>query len=1044
MKKTILSIIIMGFLLGAFALADTEYPASNPMGADSGYNFNSNDGTDFIGSHDGTVVGCSYSADTPFGSGKSLYCDGTDDNYLNSNFLLGRMDADFTICFWFKRDGAVGNNEVFYGSQDGTEEYIYLEYAPSLRWWQKVGADAMYNTEAADTMNSDGWRHICTKNTGSDVTNAFIYFNGTYRPVTNNTGGQTTSHFSQPLYFLANNVEGTDATWVAGYIDDILIFNETALTEAQISELYLGDFPNPFNVTVLYPLNSTGFNEGNLTAVNNKVWINITSNTTVADTCYLNDTYWTLNSNNGTHWYFLNNSLLSDNKYIITAYCNKSGTDNGTTTLEVRIDTTPPALQPAVNLANNNTVIINGSLITQINLTDNIEVYSFNISLQNSTGIYAGSNLGTALYNVNISYKPGDNIYFDVYVCDAHTNQQIQNFADIKTYNNGLDFVEKKKFVFWDDKYVRVYPSDFSSYHTPNAVKLRDRYTFEFNRNTEPSLPVTFIVESSDFIDIVNSQKYKGHLVIPAQERWIDFENPEVKDVSFNRVSNTKIEVTLYGITSSKMIFNSIGELNCYEARYYWGDLNPIETFSNSTIVGSLETFTLNTTLDTATMTTINATLFYNNTAYYTEGTENFSVSLNVPSSPPADIYNYEFNWVVEVDGVSYNLTKHNQTVLNMYLDTCNGSNIVTRIFNISNEQDPNLNLNATLELEATLWYLDSSSKNIYLSYGRNTTHRLCIYPGNLTFSADIYIRYTNPDSFTHRYYIINGSFNGTNQTVPLYNFNSTTDISDLKITTRDKSTYDYMSNVIGKLQRRYSGEGVWRTVQMDESGDFGNIFFNIEEEDTDYRIIFYDRQLNILKQTETLKFVCTTGVCELVVLLDPYSTTTPSGELTIDTSYDNATGIVDVNWSNNMAYTSTVRSILTKETITGTTTICDVTQTGAEGSTACNISDYTGTVLLKVQTAENGIVLPEKTQWIEIPSMNFASYLGNAEGSFWNWAIGITVVGFGLASPSLAVISLIFSLIAMYFLKTMTLLNITFIVIAGAIAIAIGLKVRK
>ncbi|GAG69051.1 unnamed protein product, partial [marine sediment metagenome] len=294
---------------------------------------------------------------------------------------------------------------------------------------------------------------------------------------------------------------------------------------------------------------------------------------------------------------------------------------------------------------------------------------------------------------------------------------------------------------------------------------------------------------------------------------------------------------------------------------------------------------------------------------------------------------------------------------------------------------------------------------------------------------ADAYIKYTTTGGFidenlsltgfTHRYYLNNQSLNGSAllANYSVYNFISTTGISDLKLTLRNQQTFNYFENIISQLQRRYPAEGVWRTVQMDKSGDYGLIFYNIKEENTDYRMIFTDTSNNILRTTESMKFVCTSGVCELTVLLDEYAAGTISPDLILTPpSYDNSTGNISTSWYDPLGKTTSLRLHVAKETMTGTINICDITKSGASGSITCDVSDYQGEVLVKVYSSAS----PERPVWTEWIPLTFgvklSNFIGDYEGALWSFGIILTIVATGLFSPAGAVIATIIGLILTFF----------------------------
>lgn len=450
------------------------------------------------------------------------------------------------------------------------------------------------------------------------------------------------------------------------------------------------------------------------------------------------------------------------------------------------------------------------------------------------------------------------------------------------------------------------------------------------------------------------------------------------------------------------------------------------------------DTFILNIS-KSGVISDINATLMHNGTAYAPTKTESGDYFIFTRSITPLATGELEAYWAINLtDGAAirpYNISS-NQTVIDWAIDNCSLSNNVTMTMTIYSENTPTSTLNGSVEIEFTYWINDATKQKIYShSFNGSYTYSLCLAPHNATIRADAYILYTVPSGFTHRYYIVNGSFTNTTQNISLYNFDSDTGISDLKITTRYQTNNNYFPNVIAKLERLYVSESVWRTVQMDESGDFGQIFFNIKEENTDYRIIFQDRNNNILKTTEKMKFICTSGICDITFLLPTEAENATEISLNISWNYDNNSHQLNISWEEVYGIHTMVSYLLTKETMTGPATICSGSQTGAAGNMSCDTSAYSGLVYLYIN--------PGIGAWIELGRTTLTDFLGETEGAFWAFGISLTTAAFGIFSPMAAIIGLCFGLIATYLLGIFTPITMTFIIIACVLGIAIGIKVR-
>ena len=397
----------------------------------------------------------------------------------------------------------------------------------------------------------------------------------------------------------------------------------------------------------------------------------------------------------------------------------------------------------------------------------------------------------------------------------------------------------------------------------------------------------------------------------------------------------------------------------------------------------------------------------------------------NVTMSPVAEILIFQYGYLANCTA------PYNQTSLNI---------------TIYDEDDPSVKLNASLEAVLNLYYTaGGTTTNISFSFEGNNNHLICIWPPDASIQTDGFFEYTTDNGFTHRYYLVNETLTNSTTQLDIYNFNTTTGISDLRGITRYETNYNYFTNVIAHLQRFYTGDNVWRTVQMDESGDFGLAFFNIREESTIYRLRFFDRLNHLLHETESMKFACDADVCELTFLLNAYAAVAVTTELVVNATIDNATGIITVEWEDQTGRTQSVRVLVEKETLTGTTTICNSEQSGAAGVVTCNASAYTGEFLLRVFNTAS----PETAQyfkWLQRKGLSrIGDFIGEEEGAFWTFGIVLTLTtGAAVINLMAGVIVYIFSLIIIYFLGLFSALTLTLITTFAVLGIGVGILLHK
>ena len=360
--------------------------------------------------------------------------------------------------------------------------------------------------------------------------------------------------------------------------------------------------------------------------------------------------------------------------------------------------------------------------------------------------------------------------------------------------------------------------------------------------------------------------------------------------------------------------------------------------------------------------------------------------------------------------------------------------------FTIYDENIPATKLNASsVDIEIFYWYYNISDKSNFTAKIENANNFGICSEINTSVNTDTYVLYKA--NFTHRYIVLNKTLSNLNigQNY-LYNFNTTiTDLSTLKITTRYQDNYIYYPNVIGKLQRKYYDEGVWRTVQMDMSDDFGLLIYNIYETTTDYRLIFLDENNNILKTTERMKFYCTSSLCDLTVLLDPFSAVSPSTTTNVTAAFDNITNTINISWNNIAGDSVSIDYLIRRDTMTGSVYVCNGTLTAASGNIDCNVTGYTGEVYVRVKAGDDYKV----SEYIKLDTEKLGDLVGNLEGGLWTVGVILTIVMIGVFSPAGAIIAMVVGLLSMFLFGMFTPLTVTFVIIVGGLGILIATKVR-
>lgn len=684
------------------------------------------------------------------------------------------------------------------------------------------------------------------------------------------------------------------------------------------------------------------------------------------------------------------------------------------------------------------------NLTLNITFADNEQLYAYEINItKDGTVAYNETNsslTGTTytLYKTLATTAWSSGVYnIQIFASDSHTAKDIPDYFFTKSDG-------KLSFSAFKNNVIEIYTNDSS---TTNAVKLKDRYTFEFNFSDGLSdKERTFYVSSSQIpLRYLENSAYNAHFVVFSGGKggnWIDFEG--INEIPKVKMLNEYLAMVTFKKLPKDAKFNSIGGLNIAEVNYTWFRGNA--SYNNiPAISGESSALYFNISFNGTSQKDINATFIYNTTVYTATKTEySNSKYFNVSFPVPAFNATIPFYWNIAVyqnNGLNYSLNyTGNQTVSSFTLDACTVATNKTITFSIFNETTPSNSLNASVYMVISYWITSKSNSFNFTNIIASTNNfSLCLSPADATFYSDMYILYTVAGGFSHRYYLYNQTLTNTTTYVNLYNFDYQTGVSSLRMTARNEQTYSYFPDVVTSLQRFYVGENLWRTVQMDLSGEFGLLNFNIIEKSVDYRFIFKDQNNNLLKTTNTSSFSCDSSLCELTVLLNPFSTTTTTNKATTSLTFSNTTNILNLTWTQDDGTTTTLNLTVEKQDGLTTTVLCGQEQTGTGGLQQCNLTGYEGEVFVYIQQDGSPIV----SGYLKLEDTQLGDFLNAKEKAFWAFCIVLLCAVIGLFSPTGALITTTIGVGVVMVLGIAPFITIATIIILTAITILLGLKIR-
>ena len=672
------------------------------------------------------------------------------------NWLKGSWGADKTIT----TDGKV----TFSASQNWTvrldfEDRIAVDYN-KIFTFQVLGTVVGFLIE--DVINGDYSYMKCDNSfvsAGSRVagnhtliTRMFgdsmeIYLDGNL--LVNDT---TCSNEAAPTSVRMGGYSGTSSTH-ATYTKDWMVWNGT------------GDCPgfaappssSTLNLSSPLPPNESSFN---VLTVN----FNLTANSTTDFNCsiYINNTLntTTLNHELGVNRFVdFNVTFSEDGEYRYIIGCTNFDNDTNTSEITFFMDFEVPTV--VTDFFNNSFFStldsIDNNLTAQFNLTDNILLHSFNISIDDKL-IFSTTNIHATTFQYNLSWNVsnlslGKHI-INILVADGHTSFRLENDYD---WSNGL-WNDYLRYDFPEGGFIKTESKGKSIFDSWDTERKIDRYTQTF-WPSEPSSTQTFIEESDLPIHIVNKPgHYKDYWIIVGNH-WKDYvlkDEPDSK-VSIKRINPYKVEVTVSEIKNNleKLEFESIGDLNTIDRSWDFYVVNLTSNFEDFILADFA--FGINLSMDFGLLEfdisglTPNVTLEINDTNFTaTQITFNNTTGLFRKTFSVAESLfdgNIFHKWYFDLGNYTPELLEtgsENQTAIDIEINQC-GTTANYTILNITyfdEVTDGIINASNAYQLkiyDGTYYYNQTDS------FIRNTTNQLCtnLPPSLLTYNWDLWGAFT-------------------------------------------------------------------------------------------------------------------------------------------------------------------------------------------------------------------------------------------------------------------------------------------------------------
>ena len=218
-------------------------------------------------------------------------------------------------------------------------------------------------------------------------------------------------------------------------------------------------------------------------------------------------------------------------------------------------------------------------------------------------------------------------------------------------------------------------------------------------------------------------------------------------------------------------------------------------------------------------------------------------------------------------------------------------------------------------------------------------------------------------------------------------------------------------------------------------------VLFDIEERDVDYKLLYTDVANTLLKSTETSKFYCDAGLCDVTQLLTTTTTSLSKRTIGVNSTYSNTTYLITTIWGMLDGNNADVTYKVWHNPLGSNTLVCNTSVTATGGTFTCNMSGRQGVAQVTLDVAGNSF---SWTEFQNLVSQTLRDFISQGDSMFIVIAILLVIGLSGLVSPVAVVVLTVFAVVIMATLGIFTGITAGLLVIVIVMGIMISLKVKQ
>ena len=663
----------------------------------------------------------------------------------------------------------------------------------------------------------------------------------------------------------------------------------------------------------------------------------------------------------GTDVFVSWNETLVNGIYNYSFSCGNSTDIENTTDTLFYVDAINPTIQTAIP---SYFTIFNSNISYQINFTDDISLFSYDITIDgiypvanktNLTGTFAQINMSQNITFLNSGFHT---LY--VTTADGHTATELLSASNWDT-KTGL-FDDYLKFE-WTYPYkigeVTIKEKDSSIFDKWAAIPSFDRYRFDYTPSTAKDTYV-FEVESDKEIKIIKDSNtpYKEWIII--DDHWVDFYVPTQKDmrisIEYAPKTNKKVEVTLSGIDSKlkTLNFESAGDLNIITQNYTFYKINVTTIYLDPIFETQTQQIIFNITKPNISTST-KASFLYDSTSYslnkFTNAdSDRYEVTFTTPSISALTeqkYFNFSFNFSDGIDYVLNATADFNQTVNKISIGNCSNANFTRAVTFILKDEETDANKTGTLNIDLDVWYeSESQYREFSFAFSNNHEYGICIYPNSTNYTVNAIMEYQADNYSNRKYYLDDYFIDNQTDTIYLYLLNNS-QTTEVIMKVFDKATGQAVEGAFVKILRYFpegnSSEngGTYKLVEIEKTDSAGEALGKIILTDVFYKfIVDYERVTRLT--TDVSKVLTTTKLLPISLFASTLDSASRIGNVDIEVSCDKDTKICRVEWNDQENLVQTVKFEIYRTNMFGKKLIYSDETSSAAGSMVYTIVEDT------------------------------------------------------------------------------------------------------